>query len=361
MNTAKLNRVLEAMKKHDIPQLIVADPASIFYLTGRWFHPGERMIVLLLKVNGEHKLVNNKLFPVEEDLGIEIVWYDDVEAPVEVLARCIDRDQKVGVDKIWPARFLIRLMELGAGSEFINGSFIVDYVRMIKDEEEQKLMRESSRLNDLAMERLIPYVVKGLTEQQLADQLIQIYAELGVYDVSFPPICAYGANGADPHHGCDKVTTGKTGDCVVLDIGGIKDDYCSDMTRTVFIGTVSDKARDVYETVLEANLRGIAAAKPGNRMCDVDRACRDYIESKGYGQYFTHRTGHCIGMEDHEFGDVSSINEDIIRPGMVFSVEPGIYLPGEVGVRIEDLVIITEDGCEVINHVDKSLRVVPER
>ena len=117
----------------------------------------------------------------------------------------------------------------------------------------------------------------------------------------------------------------------------------------------------IYDIVAEANRRGIEAAKPGNRMCDVDLAARNYIEEKGYGQYFTHRTGHSIGLEDHEFGDVSSVNETVIRPGQCFSVEPGIYLPDEgIGVRIEDLVLVTEDGCEVLNHFTKDLIVVPE-
>ena len=124
---------------------------------------------------------------------------------------------------------------------------------------------------------------------------------------------------------------------------------------------MSDRAREIYNIVLEANLRGIAAAKPGNRMCDVDLAARNYIEEMGYGQYFTHRTGHSIGLEDHEAGDVSSVNTDIIRPGQCFSVEPGIYLPEEgIGVRIEDLVLVTEDGCEVLNSFTKDLIVVPE-
>lgn len=133
------------------------------------------------------------------------------------------------------------------------------------------------------------------------------------------------------------------------------------MTRTVFIGEVSDKAREVYEVVKEAQQRGIDAVRPGARMCDVDLACRNYITEKGYGEYFTHRTGHSIGMEDHEYGDVSSVNEDIIQVGQVFSIEPGIYLMDEgIGVRIEDLVIVTEDGCEVLNHFTKDLIVVPE-
>ncbi len=133
------------------------------------------------------------------------------------------------------------------------------------------------------------------------------------------------------------------------------------MTRTVFIGEVSERQKEIYDIVVEANLRGIAAAKPGNRMCDVDLAARNYIEEKGYGKYFTHRTGHSCGLEDHEFGDVSSVNEDIIKPGQCFSVEPGIYLPEEgIGVRIEDLVITTEDGCGVLNSYTKDLIVVPE-
>ena len=123
----------------------------------------------------------------------------------------------------------------------------------------------------------------------------------------------------------------------------------------------SDRAKEIYDIVVEANRRGIEAAKPGNRMCDVDLAARNYIEEKGFGEYFTHRTGHSIGLEDHEFGDVSSVNTDIIKVGQCFSVEPGIYLPDEnIGVRIEDLVIITEDGCEVLNDFTKDLIVVPE-
>ena len=120
-------------------------------------------------------------------------------------------------------------------------------------------------------------------------------------------------------------------------------------------------AKEIYDIVVEANLRGIAAAKPGNRMCDVDLAARNYIEEKGYGKYFTHRTGHSCGLEDHEYGDVSSVNEDIIKVGQCFSVEPGIYLADEgIGVRIEDLVIITEEGCDSLNHFTKDLIIVPE-
>ena len=360
MKETRVQKVLEAMKERGIPQMIISDPVAIFYLTGKWIHPGERMLALYLHVNGGHKLVINRLFPQEKDLGVDLIWYDDVEDAVEILSRHVDRNAVMGIDKTWPARFLLRLQELGGGSAFVNASSIVDDVRQIKDGEEQELMRISSRINDEVIGRVIPLVTEGLTEQELEQEVRRIYKEAGCEGVSFAPITAYGKNAADPHHVTDG-TKGKRGDCVVVDIGGFKDNYASDMTRTVFIGEVSDRAREIYEIVREANMRGIAAAKPGNRMCDVDLAARSYIEEKGYGQYFTHRTGHSIGLEDHEAGDVSSVNTDIIRPGQCFSGEPGIYLPDEeIGVRIEDLVLITEDGCEVLNHFTKDLIVVPQ-
>ena len=353
MDTGKLNRILGAMEEKSVPQMIIADPLTIFWLTGKMIVPGERLLALYLNVNGNHKLVINELFPQEKDLGVDLVWYNDIQDGVEILSQYVEKDKTIGIDKIWPAKFLLRLQELEAGSRYVNGSMIVDYIRMIKDEKEQELMRESSRLNDAAVEKLIPWVGKGLTERELSAKIREIYKELGCEGVSFEPITAYAKGAADPHHVTDD-SRGKRGDCVILDIGAFKNNY-------VFIGEVSDRAKEIYDIVAEANRRGIEAARPGNRMCDVDAACRDYITEKGFGPYFTHRTGHSIGLEDHEFGDVSSVNEDIIKPGQCFSVEPGIYLPDEgIGVRIEDIVLITEDGCEVLNHFTKDLIIVPE-
>lgn len=360
MNESRVNRVLKSMKEKELSQLIISDPNAIFYLTGKWIIPGERLLALYLNTNGNHKIVINELFPQEEDLGIDIIWYNDIEDGVEKLSKYLEDGDVIGIDKTWPSKFLLRLQELLTDSKFVNGSDIVDYVRMIKDEDEIEIMRESSRLNDLVMEELIPWVGKGLTEKELNSKVREIYKSHGIDEVSFDPITAYAKGAADPHHVTDD-TKGKHGDCVILDIGGFYKNYASDMTRTVFLGEVSERQKEIYDIVVEANLRGIAAAKPGNRMCDVDLAARNYIEEKGYGEYFTHRTGHSIGLEDHEFGDVSSVNEDIIKPGQAFSVEPGIYLPEEgIGVRIEDILITTEDGCEVLNKFTKDIIVVPE-
>lgn len=359
MDTNKVSRILKSMEEQGLSQMIISDPPTLYYLMGKKFEPGERLLALYLNVNGNHKFVINKLFPQDRDLGVELVWYDDVEDAVEILSRFVEKDKAIGIDKVWPARFLLRLQELGAGSKFVNGSLIVDAIRQIKDEHEQQLMREAGAANDKVVEKLIPLVVKGYTELEMEKIVRDMYKESGHSDVSFTPIIGYGESGADPHH-VNADIKGKRGDSVILDIGGILNDYCSDLTRTVFIGEVSDKAREVYEVVKEAQLRGVAAAKPGNRMCDVDAACRDYITEKGYGEYFTHRTGHSIGMEDHEAGDVSAANTAIIKPGQCFSIEPGVYLKEEgIGVRIEDIVLITEDGCETLNNYPKDLIVVP--
>jgi len=359
MYTQRVERVLAKMREAGMPQMVVSDPCAMDYLLGHRFAPGERMVALCLFTDGGHKLVINRLFPMEKDLGVELVWYDDVDDSAAVLAGCLKKDQICGIDKTFVAGFLLRLQELGAAAGYVNGSRIVDKVRQVKDEEEQERMRLSSRLNDGVMEKLIPLTGKGYTELELGFKCVDLFREAGFENAFFPPITAYGKNGADPHHGCDG-TRGKRGDCVVMDIGCTKNGYYSDMTRTVFLGEASPRAREIYEIVKEANLRGIAAAKPGARMCDVDKAARDYITEKGFGPYFTHRTGHSIGLECHEYGDVSSVNEEVILPGQCFSVEPGIYLPEEgIGVRIEDLVLITEDGCEVLNHFTKDLIIVP--
>ncbi|MGG7179056.1 M24 family metallopeptidase [Clostridium paraputrificum] len=358
MKTNRVNRVIEEMKNQNLEQILVSAPPAIFYLTGKWFHPGERMITLLLKSNGEHKLIVNKLFPITEDLGVDLVWYEDTDKPVEILSGYINKDEKLGIDKTWPAHFLISLMDINAAKAFVNASPIIDRLRMIKDDEERELMRISSQKNDRVIERLISELEEGKTEKYYADRVKELYEEEGVYEFSFSPIVAFSPNGADPHHGTDNTKLNK-GQSVVIDIGGVYNSYCSDMTRTVFFGEEpSEEDRRVYEIVKNANLNAIAKVKPGVKFSDIDKAARDYIEEQGYGEYFTHRTGHSIGIEDHDFGDVSSVNDDVIEEGMIFSIEPGIYLPGKIGVRIEDLVMVTADGCEVLNSVSKEVTVI---
>jgi len=356
MNIKRLNKVIENMIRNNLEQMIISNPASIFYLTGHWIEAGERMLVLYINAKGQCKLIINELFPLEEYTSLEKLVYNDREDAVKILADLVE-DKILGVDKAWPSHFLIRLMELKKGISFVNGSPIMDEVRMIKDEEEIRLMKEASAINDKVMAEAIELVKQGYDERKVCKLLADVYEKYETYSFSFYPLIAYGANAAEPHHSSDS-TAIQEGDSVILDIGGLTKGYCSDMTRTVFYKKVSQEAELVYNLVLEANRKGIEAVKPGVRLCEIDKAAREVIEKAGYGKYFTHRTGHNIGVEVHEFPDVSSVSELEARPGMIFSVEPGIYLPGKLGVRIEDLVLVTETGCEVLNTYPKSLQII---
>lgn len=357
MYEQRIAQVLQNMKERGLEQILISDPPSIFYLTGRWILPNERLLALYLNQNGEHKLFVNKLFTVDGDIGMEKVWFSDTDPGCQIIASYTDHRKPLGIDKKMAARFLLELMELGAASGYKNGSECVDAARRVKDADEKEKMILASQLNDQAMEQFRGLIREGVTELEIAAGMNAIYKELGTEGPSFGPLVSFGANAAIGHHKPDN-TVLKAGDCVLFDVGCKKNSYCSDMTRTFFYKSASEKGREVYETVLKANLAAQAAMKPGMKFCEVDKVARDIITEAGYGPYFTHRLGHCIGIEVHDAGDVSATNQDVVREGMIFSCEPGIYLPGELGVRIEDLMLMTADGAVSLNHVSKELEII---
>ena len=355
--TTKIDRVLQALKEQGISQMLVTDPRSIYYLIGVYNFPHERFYALLLKENGDHVIFVNNLFRMPEEVPYKKVWFSDTDPVMDLVYDYIDHGQVLGVDKDIRARFLLPLMEKNAATGFVNASFAVDFTRGVKDADEQEKMRASSLANDAAMAQFKELVKEGITEKEIADQMMEIYLSLGASGYSFSPIVSFGANAADPHHMPDD-TVLKAGDVVLFDVGCIKDDYCSDMTRTFIYKTLTDKNREVYELVKRANESAITKIKPGVPLSELDKTARDIITEAGYGPNFNHRLGHFIGLDEHEYGDVSLSSELIATPGMVFSIEPGIYIPGETGVRIEDLVLVTEEGVEVLNHYTKELTVI---
>ncbi len=356
----RIDRVMKAMEEQGITQMLVSDPVSVFYMTGIHVEPGERFYGMLLKENGDHVLFVNHLFTIPEEVSFRKVSYSDTDPVMDYVKEYVDASKILGVDKDLKARFLLPLMEGRKTEDFVNASLAVDLTRGIKDEEEQEKMRAASRINDQAMERLRGLVKEGITEKEIADQLLGIYQELGAEDFSFAPIVSFGANAADPHHMPDD-TVLEPGDVVLFDVGCIRDGYCSDMTRTFCYQKAAEKNLEIYELVRRANEEAIAKIKPGIPLCELDKTARDIIAEAGYGENFNHRLGHFIGLSEHEFGDVSSANKRTAEPGMIFSIEPGIYLPGETGVRIEDLVLVTEDGVEVLNHYPKTLQIIEEK
>lgn len=358
LQTEKLQRVLSRMEAEGIPQLLVTDPAAVFWLTGKWIHPGERFLGLLLAKDKEPVLYINALFMFPADIGVRKVYYSDTDSITELLRRDIDPSLPLGVDKILPARFLLPLMESGIAAKFVNGSVLVDAERSLKDETEREKMRAASIINDKAMEQFKGLVYEGVTEKEVAARLEGIYRALGASGHSFDPIVAFGDNAADPHHMPDD-TKLREGDIVLFDVGCVLDDYCSDMTRTFFFKKEPDEeTKRIYNLVRRANETAESVLRPGIPLCEIDKTARDIITEGGYGPNFTHRLGHFIGVEVHEYGDVSAAFDCPAMPGNVFSIEPGIYAPGTAGVRIEDLVLITETGYEVLNHYPHDIEVI---
>ena len=356
MHEERLNRVVENMRAEGLKQILATSPASVQYLTGKRIEPGERMLALLVKADGTAALYANRLFALNGNVDVPLVEFDDTEDCVALLASALDAGE-IGVDKAWPSGFTIRLMDARSDLRPVLGSRPVDDARMCKAADELERMREASRLNDLATEQVIGALREGMTELEAGATYCSAAKALGAPGVSFEPLICFGANCAEPHHASDE-TALKKGDSVIIDVGLLWDGYCSDMTRTVFFGGATREQSEVYDVVRRANEAGRAAVRPGVPMKEFDRAARRVIEDAGYGAYFIHRAGHGIGLEVHEHPDNSATSEVIAKPGMVFSVEPGIYLPGRFGVRVEDLVAVTEDGCETLNALTREMRAI---
>lgn len=357
MKKNRFEKVIANMKKYGLGQIIISSPDSIFYLLNIWVYPGERMLALYINDDGYCRLFINELFPLDKNPGVDVCVYNDIEDPISYLSENVCDGKILGIDKEWPSHFLIRLMKKKPNLKVEVGSIAIDTARMVKDNDEIDFMREASRINDAAIGKLIEAIKDGsISEIDAGRVLKDIYKNLGAQGFSFEPLICYGKNAAEPHHLSD-VTMPNDNSCVIIDIGCKYKNYCSDMTRSFFIGRPDDEYIKIYNLVLQANLAGIAAVKPGLKLSHIDKAARKVIDDAGYGRYFTHRTGHNLGLCVHEYPDVSSVSDVVAQEGMVFSIEPGIYINGKYGVRIEDLVLVTKDGCEVLNRYQKDLKI----
>ena len=243
------------------------------------------------------------------------------------------------------------------GCELIPAQELLDGLRVSKDEEEIAAMLQAQKITDAAFGEILNYIRPGLTEQEVAARLVYELLRRGARKVSFDPIVAAGANGSMPH-AVPGETVIQKGMFVTMDFGCVYDGYCSDMTRTVAVGQPTQEMERVYETVLAAQKAGIAAARAGMPGRELDAAARKVIEEAGYGDYFTHSFGHSLGLEIHESPNASPSETRPLPAGTVISAEPGIYLPGRFGVRIEDVLVLEEGGCRDITQSPKNLIVL---
>jgi Xaa-Pro dipeptidase len=243
-------------------------------------------------------------------------------------------------------------------ADYPDGSDVLSSLRLKKEKAEVEAMRRAVQIAQDALEATIPSIKMGMTEKELSSELVmQLLKHGSEPEMPFAPIVSGGSNSANPHASPTERKL-QAGDLLVIDWGATYDGYISDLTRTFAVGEVDEEYKQIHKIVQEANAAGRAAAMPGVPCANVDKAARDVIEKSGYGMYFTHRTGHGIGMEGHEEPYMRGDNMQLLEPGMAFTVEPGIYLPNRNGVRIEDNVVITEDGADVLSDMPREIRVV---
>jgi len=353
VHTDRVSQLMERARAGGFEALAFVPGPNLFYLTALSFHLSERPVVAFFPVDGSPAVVLPAFEAVktaQAALELEAFSYTDEEGYTSAfqsacavlgLADCI-----VGVEALGMRLLEVRLLERYApGSRLVPAEEVLAELRMCKDEREVEHMRRAIEVTEAALHTTVGQIRVGMTEREVAALLMVEMLRAGGERMSFPPIVVAGPNTASPH-----ATPGdrpvRRGEPLLIDCGVVVGGYAADITRTFAVGPLKPELAQVYEVVWAANEAGRVAAGPGVFAEEVDRAARAVIEGAGYGEYFTHRTGHGLGLEVHEPPYIVAGNERPLEPGMTFTVEPGIYLPGLGGVRIEDDVLVTYDGAE---------------
>ncbi len=367
MTQPRFDKLNASLRTSDLDAVILNPGPTLTHLTGLHFHLMERPVVLLFAEDQDPAIVLPELeLQKVASLPYKLQVFSYPENPSEwdnafrraVHALGLD-GKRIGVEPRQLRLLEFRHVKAGAPeADYPDASDVLAGLRLRKDKAEIEAMRRAVKIAQDALEATIPFIKIGMTEKELSSELVVKLLKHGSDpEMPFAPIISAGPNSANPHASPTERTL-QAGDLLVVDWGAAYDGYISDLTRTFAVGKVDAEYGKIHKIVQEANAAGRAVAKPGIPCADVDNAARDVIEKAGYGQYFTHRTGHGIGMEGHEEPYMRGDNMQLLEPGMAFTVEPGIYLPNRNGVRIEDNVVITEDGADVLSDMPREIRVV---
>lgn len=354
----RIDRLQGLMREEGVDATLISAGADLLYLTGYEVSPSERITVLVLLRDSDPVLFVPELEgPRISTRDVEIAAWAETDDPVQRASRLAASPRLVAVGDHMRSSFLIEFQKQWTATDWMPASHLLSRLRVRKDRTEIEELRRAARGVDLIMGRIPEEVAfAGRTEADVARDLGELTLEVGHDSAEFT-IVASGPNGASPHHEpTDRVI--EEGDLVVCDFGGRWDGYFSDSTRTFVVGEPSVAAAEVHELVVEANQAGRDSVAPGVPCEEVDRAARQVIVDGGYGEYFIHRTGHGIGLEVHEHPYIVQGNSTPLEEGMAFSIEPGVYVPGRLGVRIEDIVVCVDDGVDALNDSRRSLTSV---
>ncbi|WP_268221097.1 aminopeptidase P family protein [Streptomyces sp. EMB24] len=358
----RMDRAARQAADAGLAGLLVAPGPDLVWLTG-YAPPAvtERLTLLVLAAGREPVLVVPTLEAPDAEKAtgapaLALRDWTDGKDPYALTAALLDGRGRFGVsDNAW-ALHLLGLQQALPGTSYVSLTEALPMLRAVKDAAELERLAAAGAAADAAFEEIRNVRFSGRPESEVAADLAALLRRFGHSQVDFT-IVASGPNGANPHHEAGDRRIGR-GDMVVLDFGGLKDGYGSDTSRTVHVGEPTEEERRVHDVVREAQEAGFRAVRPGAACQDVDRAARAVIAEAGYGEYFVHRTGHGIGVTTHEPPYMIEGEERPLVPGMCFSVEPGVYLPGRFGVRIEDIVTVTEDGGRRLNDTERGMVIV---
>lgn len=358
----RISKLHDFLTKQELDAVVITSPKHVYYLTGFFTDPHERFMGLIIPAQGEPSLIVPALdreAAAAASTVQTIHTHTDIENPYELLKQVLPANlKKLGIEKSHMT--VERYEALGqviCAESYADVEEPLREMRLIKSADEVARLQKAVQLIEDTLGETLKTFKIGQTEMEIVAELEYQMKRLGADGPSFSTMVLAGEKSALPHgtSGSRKV---QEGDLLLFDIGVAADGYVSDITRTFAVGQISEQLRDIYETVLAANEAAIAEVRPGVTFAHLDQTARDVIAAKGYGDYFIHRLGHGLGMDVHEYPSVHGQNQETLRPGMVFTIEPGVYLPGAGGVRIEDDVLVTETGVEVLSKFPKKLTVI---
>ncbi|MDQ0351252.1 Xaa-Pro dipeptidase [Alkalibacillus filiformis] len=361
----RINQLIESLQNNNLESIFITSKANVFYFSNLYAEAHERLIALYIDVQGRKTIIAPAL--ELEDIKnagwtSEIITYFDHENPWAKFEKWLSHsgglpsNLAIEEENLNVERFQ-QLQTLTKNGDIQYGQRLLNELRVIKDDDEVKILQEAARFADYGIETAVKHIKPGKTELEIIAEVEYALKEKGIRHMSFSTLVLSGAKTAAPH-GTPSMKPIEDGDFVLMDLGVVFKGYCSDITRTVAVGEVNEEQEKVYNTVLAAQQKALNVCEVGTPLGQIDRAARSVIEDAGYGEYFTHRIGHGIGIDVHEFPSMASNNEDPLKPGMAFTIEPGIYVSGVGGVRIEDDVLMTENGPKTLTQFPKSLQKV---
>ncbi|MCA1062706.1 Xaa-Pro peptidase family protein [Rossellomorea sp. AcN35-11] len=353
------------LKEEKIDAAFINSTENVFYLTNFHTDPHERLMGLFVFQEEEPFIVvpGMEARQVKDaGWGNEVIGYSDHEDPWHFIKQSIHKRNVKGSKVAFENEVLTygrsqAFLDLFDSPAIVNVEDKLNEMRVVKDEKEIEIMRRAAKMADFGVEVGVSALQEGITEMEVLAKIEYELKKQGIREMSFSTMVLFGEKSGDPH-GNPGDRRLKAGDFVLFDLGVVLEGYTSDITRTFAYKSVSDKQKEIYNTVLKAELASLEASKPGNRIGDLDQIARDIISDAGYGDYFPHRIGHGLGINVHEFPSMSHLNDGIIKTGMTYTIEPGIYIPEIGGVRIEDDVLITEDGYETLTKFPKDLQII---